>query len=72
MIRSDRSSVSRTGCFTHGGGIVCYVKSQLTFEVFGHPYSTIDFEMIVVIVNRQDQRKLYLINIYRPHLVTLK
>lgn len=66
LVRSDRSSVSLSGNFVHGGGIICYIKSHLTFEIFDNPHSSVDLEMIVITINRQDQRRLYLINIYRP------
>lgn len=66
LVRSDRSLLSSSGSFVHGGGILCYVSSHLTFEVFGSPYISADLEMLVIIINRQDQRRLYLINIYRP------
>lgn len=66
LVRNDRSSISRSGNFVHGGGIVCYIKSHLIFEIFDNPFSTIDLEMIVITINRQEQCRLYLINIYRP------
>lgn len=34
LIRNDRSLLSWTGSFVHGGGIICYVKNLLTFEIF--------------------------------------
>lgn len=66
LIRCDRSLPSRSGAFFHGGEIICYVCSRLTPEVFDRPYISFHLEIIVIIINRQDQRRLYIINIYRP------
>lgn len=63
LIRNDRSLVTWSGSFVHGGSIICYVKNSLTFEIFDKPHTSVDLEMIVVMVNRLDQRRLYLINV---------
>lgn len=66
IIRSDRSILSPSGSFIHGGGIICYIKNSMTSEIFDKPYITVDLEMVVIIINRPEQRKLYMIIIYHP------
>lgn len=66
IIRSDRGAMNPSGGFVHGGGIVCYLKDHYAVEIYDKPHVTTDLEMLTIVLNRQDHRKIYIIFVYRP------
>lgn len=66
LYRLDRTRTSTTGAFIHGGGILCYVKSNLISYSMNLAVATIDLEQLVVSIRLKDQRVYYVCVVYRP------
>lgn len=66
LYRLDRTRASTTGAFIHGGGILCYVKSNLISYSMNQAFATIDLEQLVVSIKLNDQRIYYICVVYRP------
>lgn len=65
MFRADRTLLNAAGNFIHGGGIICYIKEDLHYDIFDFSYLTCDLELTCFCVSPA-QRKIYFIVIYRP------
>lgn len=65
-VRLDRIRPNRSGNYTHGGGILCYIRESLHYEVLPDPISTIDLEALPICLSPINPRKLYVIVVYRP------
>lgn len=66
LYRLDRTRKSVSGEYTHGGGVVCYVRMSITSNYMDIIHSTIDLEIMVISVRLKDQRTIFLCTAYRP------
>lgn len=42
MLRVDRTLVPASGNYTHGGGIICFVREDLHYDTLNYSYQTCD------------------------------
>lgn len=66
LYRLDRTRTSRSGAFLHGGGIACYIKSDITAFELDCNHCSSNLELLSLRLNSPDQRTYYLCIAYRP------
>ena len=69
LIRLDRKWLNLQGQIKKGGGVCCFINTNLTFSTSDIAHlncSTQDYEMLHVIIEQPFIKKCILINVYRP------
>lgn len=66
MCRLDRDRKHKSGAYVHGGGIIIYVHSNLSFEFVDNFISTFDIELCSLVITNENMKKILLCVVYRP------
>lgn len=66
LFRLDRTRISRSGAYIHGGGLACYVKINYTSLMLDLNISSVDLEMLTLSLKLPDQRTFFVSTTYRP------
>lgn len=66
LVRLDRTRLSTSGSFIHGGGVACYVREDIIFHETELNFSSLDLEILTLNVLPKEHREYFLSIVYRP------
>lgn len=66
LYRLDRTRLSISGSYIHGGGIACYVNNRLASSKTDLDYTSLDIELLIISLRHSSQRPVSLLISYRP------